>query len=60
MFCSTKVIAKELRWVDVECFAKLSREQQRGLPRDYVRPPVEGMYSIDGEHPEGIIYIYVG
>ena len=46
--------------MDVECFVKLSRKQQRDLPRDYVPPPIEGMYSIDSEHPEGIIYIYVG
>jgi len=60
MFCFTEVTVKGLGCVDIECFTRLSREQRRDLPGDYVPPPVEGMFSIDDEHPEGIIYIYVG
>jgi hypothetical protein len=29
------------------------------LPKDYVAPLIEGMYAINAEHPEGIIYGYV-
>jgi len=46
--------------VEVECFPRLSKEQQKVLPKDYVPPPIEGMYSINDKHPEGAIYIYVG
>ena len=46
--------------MEIECFPRLSKEQERNLPNDYIPPLVEGMYSIDDEHPEGIIYIYVG
>lgn len=30
------------------------------MPKNYIPPSVEGMYSVDNEHPEGIIYLYVG
>lgn len=44
----------------IECFPKLSKAQQKVLPKNYVPPPIEGTYTIDDKHPEGIIYIYVG
>ncbi|MDH7563619.1 MAG: hypothetical protein QHH24_01870 [Candidatus Bathyarchaeota archaeon] len=46
--------------MEVECFPRLSKKQQKVLPKNYVPLPVEGMYSIDGKHPDGIIYVYVG
>jgi len=46
--------------MEIECFPKLSKKQQKILPKDYVLPPIEGTYSINNKHPEGIIYIYVG
>jgi len=46
--------------MEIECFRRLSKEQQRVLPKGYVPPPIEGMYSVDNEHPEGVIYVYVG
>lgn len=46
--------------MDFECFPRLSKEQQRKLPKGYVPPPIEGTYSINAEHPDGIICIYVG
>lgn len=46
--------------MEVECLPKLSKEQQRVLPKNHCPPPIEGMYSIDDKHPEGIIYVYVG
>jgi hypothetical protein len=46
--------------MDIECFPKLSKTQQKILPKDYVPPPIEGTYSVNNKHPEGIIYIYVG
>ncbi|MEM3703736.1 MAG: hypothetical protein QXX79_04905 [Candidatus Bathyarchaeia archaeon] len=46
--------------MEIECFPRLSKEQQKVLPKDYVPTPIEGMYSINDKHPEGIIYIYVG
>ena len=46
--------------MEVECFPKLSKEQQKVLPKNYCPPPIEGTYSINDEHPEGVIYVYVG
>jgi hypothetical protein len=46
--------------MDIECFPKLSKTQEKNLPKDYVPPPIEGTYSVNNKHPEGIIYIYVG
>lgn len=46
--------------MEIECFPRLSKEQQRDLPEGYVPPPIEGMYSIDEDLPEGVIYLYVG
>lgn len=46
--------------MEIECFPRLSEEQQKNLPKDYIAPLVEGMYSVNDEHPDGIIYIYVG
>jgi hypothetical protein len=46
--------------VEVKCFPKLSKLQQKVLPKNYCPPPIEGMYSIDDKHPEGVIYVYVG
>ena len=46
--------------MEIECLPRLSKEQQRDLPKDYIPPLIEGMYSVNDEHPEGIIYIYVG
>lgn len=46
--------------MEIVCFPGLSEEQQKNLPKDYIPPPVEGMYRVDDEHPEGIIYLYVG
>ena len=28
--------------------------------KDYVAPPIEGMYDISAKHPNGIVHIYVG
>jgi len=44
---------------------KLSPEQEgeaalARLPEGYIPPPVEGMWFLDKEHPEGLIIIYVG
>jgi hypothetical protein len=44
----------------IKCFPRLSEEQQKNLPKDYIRPLIEGMYSVNDENPEGIIYVYVG
>jgi len=30
------------------------------LPKDYVFPLIEETYFVDDEHPDGIIFIYVG
>jgi hypothetical protein len=46
--------------MEIICLPRLSKEQERDLPDDYVRPLIEGMYDIDDEHPEGLITIYVG
>ena len=46
--------------MEIKCLPRLSTEQQKGLPEDYKFPLIEGMYWINDEHPEGIIYIYVG
>lgn len=46
--------------METECFPRLSKEQQKNLPEGYIPPPIEGMYSVNSEHPEGIMYIYVG
>ncbi|MGB9756246.1 MAG: hypothetical protein ACPLVJ_00480 [Candidatus Bathyarchaeales archaeon] len=46
--------------MEVECFPRLSKPQQKVLPKNYCPPPIEGRYSIDEEHPEGVIYVYVG
>lgn len=46
--------------MEVECFPRLSKKQQKTLPKNYVPPPIEGTYSIDDKHPEGVIYVYVG
>ena len=39
---------------------RLSPKQERVLPKDYIRPFVEGMCIIDDEHLEGLIILYVG
>jgi len=46
--------------LEVECFPRLLKEQQKALPKDYTSPLVEGTYLVDDEHPEGVIYVYVG
>lgn len=46
--------------MEIECFPRLSEEQQKNLSKDYIAPLVEGMYSVNDEHPDGVIYIYVG
>ena len=46
--------------MEIECFPRLSEEQQKNLPEDYTPPLIEGMYSVSDEHPEGIICVYVG
>jgi hypothetical protein len=46
--------------MEIRCYPRLSKEQEKNLPNDYVRPLIEGMYEIDDEHPDGIIFIYVG
>jgi hypothetical protein len=45
--------------MEIICFIRLSKEQRRNLPEDYIPPPIEGMYSVSDEHPEGIVYLYV-
>lgn len=44
----------------MNALSDFQRNSREICPRDYVRPPVEGMYLIDDEHPEGVIHIYVG
>src|SRR3972149_6771780 len=46
--------------MEIICLPKLSKEQQKNLPKDYAPPLIEGTYAIDSKHPEGIIYVYVG
>jgi len=46
--------------MEIECYPRLSKKQQKHLPKNYVTPPIEGMYSISNEHSEGVIYVYVG
>lgn len=46
--------------MEVVCLPRLSKEQERDLPEDYVRPLIEGMYDIENAHPEGLVTIYVG
>lgn len=46
--------------MEIICYLGLSKEQRRNLPEDYIPPPIEGMYSVSDEHPEGIVYLYVG
>lgn len=45
--------------MDVVCLPRLSKEQEAELPEDYVAPPIEGMYDINDEYPEGVIFVYV-
>ena len=42
------------------CLLSLSKVQKEHLPKDYVAPPIEGMFEIDDAHPDGVIFIYVG
>lgn len=46
--------------MEIRCYPRLSREQIKNLSKDYVFPPIEGTYLVDDEHPDGIIFIYVG
>jgi len=46
--------------MEIICLPRLSKEQQRNLPRDHVPPLVEGTYAVDSKHAEGVIYVYVG
>ena len=46
--------------MEIRCYPRLSREQTKNLPKDYVFPLIEGTYLVDDEHPDGIIFIYVG
>ena len=46
--------------MEIVCYPRLSKEQEKKLPKDYVPPLIEGTYLIDDQHPEGIIFIYVG
>lgn len=46
--------------MEIECFPRLSREQQKTLPKGCVPPLVEGTYSVDAKHPEGIVYVFMG
>jgi hypothetical protein len=46
--------------MEIMCVPRLSREQERRLPMEYVRPAVEGMCIVDDAHPEGLIVIFVG
>jgi hypothetical protein len=42
------------------CLPSLSKEQKEHLPKDYIAPPIEGKCKVDGAHPDGIIFVYVG
>jgi len=46
--------------MEIRCFTRLSKEQLENLPKNYVPPLIEGTYLVDDEHPDGIIFIYVG
>jgi len=46
--------------MEIQCYPRLSKEQIDNLPKDYVRPPIEGTYRVDDEYPDGVIFIYVG
>ena len=46
--------------MEIECFPRFSEEQQKNLPNGYTPPLVEGMYTVNDEYPESIIYLYVG
>jgi len=46
--------------MEIECIPRLSEEQQGDLPEGYVPPLIEGMYAVNDDYPEGIIYVYVG
>jgi hypothetical protein len=46
--------------MEIVCLPSSSRKQKTRLPKEYVAPPIEGMYNIDETHPDGIIFIYVG
>jgi hypothetical protein len=45
--------------MEMVCVPRLSLEQERKLPKDYVRPLVEGSCVIDEEHPKDLIIVYV-
>lgn len=38
--------------MEVECLPRLSKKQQKILPKNYVPPPIEGAYSIDERPPK--------
>jgi hypothetical protein len=46
--------------MEIQCYTRLSEEQEKKLPKGYVAPPVEGTYLVDDKHPDGVIFIYVG
>lgn len=46
--------------MEIRCYPSLSKGQIKNLPKDYVFPLIEGTYLVDDEHPDGIIFIYVG
>ncbi|RJS92598.1 hypothetical protein CW705_02530 [Candidatus Bathyarchaeota archaeon] len=46
--------------MEIRCYPRLSKEQIERLPKNYVPPLIEGTYLVDDEHPNGIIFIYVG
>ena len=51
--------------MEIICVPKLSPEQEGEAalarkPECYIPPPVEGMWFLDKEHPEGLIIVYVG
>ena len=46
--------------MEIRCYPRLSKGQIEKLPKNYVSPLIEGTYLVDDEHPNGIIFIYVG
>jgi len=46
--------------MEIRCYTRLSKEQIENLSKNYVPPLIEGTYLVDDEHPDGIIFIYVG
>lgn len=40
--------------------SEAQKKHVRKVRKDYVAPPIEGMYDINRKYPDGVIHIYVG